>query len=67
MGFGSAYYVDFVMFHKYLFIENMVCVEWSEIPKRMRFNKPFNFIKLRMQLRLPPGLTQTVKTLLAVR
>lgn len=48
LGFGSVYYVDFVMFHKYLFIENMVCVEWGEVPKRMKFNKPFKFIKLRM-------------------
>jgi len=48
LGFGSPYYVDFVMFHKYLFIENMVCVEWAKVPKRMRFNKPFKFIKLRL-------------------
>jgi hypothetical protein len=36
------------MFHKYLFIENMVCLEWSDIEKRMRFNKPFKFIKLKL-------------------
>src|SRR5437879_6001532 len=46
LGFGSPYYVDFVMFHKYLFIENMICVEWGDIEKRMKFNKPFKFIKL---------------------
>jgi hypothetical protein len=27
VGFGSVYYVDFVMFHKYLFIEQMTCGE----------------------------------------
>jgi hypothetical protein len=48
LGFGSPYYVDFVMFHKYLFIERMICVEWGDIKKRMRFNKPFKFIKLRL-------------------
>ena len=37
------------MFHKYLFIQDMVCVEWAEVPKRMRFNKPFKFIKLRLE------------------
>jgi hypothetical protein len=46
LGFGSVYYVDFVMFHKYLFIDKMVCIEWGDIAKRMRFNKPFKFIKL---------------------
>lgn len=49
LGFGSVYYADFVMFHKYLYINHMTCVEWGEIPKRMKFNKPYNFIKLRMQ------------------
>lgn len=48
MGFGSVYYVDFVMFHKYLFIDQMTCVEWGKIAKRMRFNKPFRFIKLKL-------------------
>src|ERR1017187_1505316 len=47
-GFGSPYYVDYVMFHKYLFIEKMVCVEWGAIERRMRFNKPFKFIKLKL-------------------
>lgn len=47
LGFGSVYYIDFVMFHKYLFIEDMVCVEWSDIEQRMKFNKPYKFIKLK--------------------
>lgn len=47
VGFGSPYYVDFVMFHKYLFINDMLCVEWANVEKRMRFNKPFKFIKLK--------------------
>jgi hypothetical protein len=48
VGFGSVYYVDFVMFHKYLFIKRMTCVEWGRIAKRMRFNKPYKFIKLKL-------------------
>jgi hypothetical protein len=48
LGFGSVYYVDFVMFHKYLFIEKMTCVEWGDVEKRMRFNKPYKFIKLKL-------------------
>jgi hypothetical protein len=47
-GFGSPYYVDFVLFHKYLFIEKMVCVEWGDVARRMRFNKPFKFIRLKL-------------------
>ena len=49
LGFGSPYYVDFVMFHKYLFMRRMVCVEWGEVERRMRFNKPFRFIKLELK------------------
>lgn len=49
LGFGSVYYVDFLMFHKYLFIENMVCVEWGDVARRMRFNKPYKFIKLKLE------------------
>src|SRR5690606_27908751 len=48
MGMGSIYYADFVMFHKYLLIEEMICVERDYIPLSMKFNKPYNFIKLNM-------------------
>jgi hypothetical protein len=48
LGFGSVYYTDFILFHKYLYINNMICVEGSDIPKRMRFNKPYKFIKIQM-------------------
>lgn len=48
LGFGSPYYVDFILFHKYLFIDKMTCVEWGDVEKRMRFNKPFKFIKLQL-------------------
>jgi hypothetical protein len=63
LGFGSPYYVDFVMFHKYLFMQDMVCVEWGDVERRMRFNKPFKFIKLKMGALLKhiPSLRPTKK------
>jgi hypothetical protein len=66
LGFGSPYYVDFVMFHKYLFIEKMICVEWGDIERRMRFNKPFKFIKLRLGSLLShiPTIKPTTKYLI---
>ena len=48
LGFGSPYYIDFVLFHKFLFIDDMICIEWGDIPRRMKFNKPFKCIKLKM-------------------
>lgn len=49
VGFGSVYYADFILFHKYLYVDEMICVEAQPIPKRMRFNKPFDFIRLKME------------------
>lgn len=48
IGFGSVYYTDFVLFHKYLYMDRMICVEGSDIPDRMQFNRPYEFIELRM-------------------
>ena len=48
IGFGSVYYTDFVLFHKYLYMDRMICVEGSDIPNRMEFNRPYEFIELRM-------------------
>jgi hypothetical protein len=49
LGFGSIFYADFILFHKYLHIDDMVCVEKAPIPSRMDFNKPYEFIKLYLQ------------------
>jgi hypothetical protein len=49
VGLGSVYYADFILFHKYLYLDKMICVEKSDIPRRMEFNKPFPWIKLRMK------------------
>lgn len=49
IGLGSVFYADFIMFHKYLYIDTMTCLEWANIAKRMRFNKPFDFVTLKMR------------------
>lgn len=48
VGFGSVYYADFILFHKYLYISDMLCVENKDIERRMRFNKPYDFVDLFM-------------------
>jgi hypothetical protein len=49
LGFGSIYYVDFLLFHKYLYIDDMVCVEHGPFPRAMRFNLPYQFIRLELK------------------
>lgn len=46
VGLGSIHYVDHILFHKYLDIKKMVCIEREPIPKRMKFNKPYDFLEL---------------------
>ncbi len=49
LGLGSVYYADFLLFHKYLYIQKMICSEANQaITKRMEFNRPYDFIDLRM-------------------
>jgi len=44
-GFGSIYYADFKIFHKYLNINNMTSIDKQiEDKKRFVYNKPYNFI-----------------------
>jgi hypothetical protein len=48
-GFGSVYFVDFVMFHRLLGLEKLLSVEYSKkVEKRVRFNKPFDLIKIQI-------------------
>ena len=49
LGLGSVYYADFIVFHKYLYIDRMICAESEKIPKRMEFNRPYDFITLEMK------------------
>jgi hypothetical protein len=48
LGFGSVYYTDFIILHKYLYVDKMICIEGSDIPRRMKFNRPYKFIALKM-------------------
>jgi uncharacterized protein YlbG (UPF0298 family) len=44
-GFGSIYFADFILFHKYLNINKMTSIDdKAEDEKRFLFNKPFEFI-----------------------
>lgn len=63
VGLGSVFYVDFILFHKYVYINKMICVEKSDIPKRMKFNQPYEFIDLKMQpfSDVLPGLNKQEK------
>lgn len=45
IGLGSIYYYDFILFHKYLNIRDMISLDDKVYPKRFEFNKPFDFIK----------------------
>ena len=47
IGLGSIYYADFILFHKFLHIEKMICAEYKPIYNRMSINKPYEFIDLR--------------------
>lgn len=61
VGLGSIYFVDYILFHKFLGIENMISAEHStDIEKRVNFNKPYDFIKIYIK---PIGeVIQTLST-----
>ena len=47
VGLGSIYFVDFILFHKFLGIEKMISAEFSNsIKNRVNFNKPYDFIEI---------------------
>jgi hypothetical protein len=48
-GLGSIYFVDFIMFHRYLGIQNLISIECStEIEKRVKFNRPFKQVRVEI-------------------
>ena len=53
VGMGSLWFVDFILAHKMLHINNMVSIEMPEYEKRVEFNKPYNCINIE------PGDTTT--------
>ena len=47
VGFGAVWFVDFVLAHKYLFIEDMISIEKDEyIARRAEFNKPYACVRI---------------------
>ena len=47
IGFGAKYFIDFVLFHKYLDIQEMISIEGDlHNTDRYNFNKPFNTIQI---------------------
>lgn len=54
VGLGSVWFVDFVLAHKLLFIDDLISIEKPQYVKRVNFNKPFGCI------RVEPGDTTQV-------
>lgn len=46
-GMGSVYYYDYLLFHKYLNIRNMISFDDAKNPERFIFNKPYEFIDFK--------------------
>lgn len=47
-GMGAIYFVDFILFHKLLGIQEMLSVEVSpKIQKRVKFNQPYGCVNLK--------------------
>lgn len=50
IGMGSVYFADFILFHKYLHINDMTSLERDrKKKKRFEFNLPYEFITLEMK------------------
>lgn len=49
VGFGSYFYMDYTLFNRHLAIEKMTSLENDpDIEKRIKFNKPYSFIDVKM-------------------
>lgn len=49
-GFGSIFFADFVLFHRYLGVTKLLNVEHdARIEKRVQFNKPFDLIDVELK------------------
>jgi hypothetical protein len=58
-GFGSIFFVDFILFHKLLGMRRLLSVEFSSnIEKRVKFNRPFKEIDILMK-----SITDVIPTL----
>jgi uncharacterized membrane protein len=44
-GLGSIYFIDFILFHRYLGIDKFLSVEVADdIRRRVRFNRPYKCV-----------------------
>lgn len=67
VGFGSAYFSDFILVHKSLGIADLVSIEKDEEKAaRFQFNCPFSCVRIEMGLStdILPSLSWTKKTIL---
>jgi hypothetical protein len=49
VGFGSIFFADFRLLHRYLYIRDMLCVEATASPREMLLNRPYEFIDLEFR------------------
>jgi hypothetical protein len=49
-GLGSIYFWDFILFHRFLGIQDLLSVEYiSKIKRRVTFNRPFRGVRIAMK------------------
>ncbi len=49
VGMGSVYFIDFILFHRLLGIDQMISSEYdTTVAKRVEFNKPFGFVDVQV-------------------
>lgn len=44
IGFGSIHYYDFILFHKFLKLNNLLSIDDKSTKKRFEYNRPYDFI-----------------------
>lgn len=50
IGFGSVFYYDFILFHKYLGLNNLLSLDDKTTKNRFNFNRPYDFIQFENKL-----------------
>jgi hypothetical protein len=66
-GFGSIYFVDFILFHKILGLNRLLSLEHEPVLEtRVRFNKPFSCVDVKIQPAAAeiPNLSRDLKHIL---
>ncbi len=48
VGFGSIFFADFRLLHRYLYMRDMLCVEAYASSREMLLNRPYEFIDLEL-------------------